>query len=169
MISLMALRRLRLDRIWWLVTPGNPLKRNSGLPDLAARMAQAAQTADHPLIAVTGIEAAYGTRYTADLVLRLRRRLPAARFVWLMGSDNLGGFHRWDRWEEIAATIPIAVINRPGHLAVAGSAVAAQALARRRLPESAAAGLADMPAPAWVFLHGPRSPLSSTHLRRTRS
>lgn len=169
MISLMALRRLRLDRVWWLVTPGNPLKENSGLPDLDRRMRQAAEIADHPLIDVTGIEARFGTRFTADLVVNLKTRLPTLRLVWLMGSDNLGSFHRWDRWRDIAASVPIAVVNRPGHLAVAGNAVAARALAARRLPEPAAPCLAETPAPAWIFLHGPRSPLSSTSLRDTKS
>ena len=115
-VSLLALRRLGLDKIWWFVTPGNPLKDVRVLPPLQQRMERAAELAAHPRIEVTGAEAIFRTRYTADLVEFLKRRAPDVRFVWVMGSDNLAQLDRWDRWRDIARAVPIAVVNRPGHL-----------------------------------------------------
>lgn len=163
--ALAALKRLRLDRVWWLVTPGNPLKRLDGLPALDARLAAAAALARHPRISVTGIEAAIGTRYTFDTLRWLRLRCPGVRFVWIMGADNLRGFHQWQRWRDIAASMPIAIVDRPQATLSAANSRAAQALARYRLDESKAGLLAGARAPAFVFLHGPRSSLSSTQLR----
>jgi nicotinate-nucleotide adenylyltransferase len=164
-VSLVALRRLRLDAVWWLVSPGNPLKDNRDLPPLDRRMAAARALARHPRIAVTGIEAALGLRYTADLVETLKRRCPGVHFVWIMGADNLAQFHRWKYWARIAAAVPIAVVDRPGAGERALRAPFAVAFAGRRLDEAGAARLALARPPAWVFLHGPRSPLSSTMLR----
>lgn len=167
-VSLLALRRLRLDRIWWLVTPGNPLKEALGLPPLPARMQAAAEVAAHPRIWVTGVEQQVGTRYTADVIRHLQRRAPSLRFVWIMGSDNLAQLHLWRRWMEIAAALPIAVVNRPGTLAAALSAPAARALSAHRIDEADAARLAIQRPPAWTFLTAPRSPASSTELRAKR-
>lgn len=165
-VSLIALRRLGLDQIWWLVTPGNPLKDVSTLPPLAERMENAARVAAHPLIVVTGAEAQLRTRYTADLVRILTKRAAGTRFVWVMGSDNLAQFHRWERWRDIAALVPIAVVNRPGRfLAAPLSAPAAQAMRDYRLLDEAALALAGCEPPAWVHLVGPRTPASSTALR----
>ncbi len=164
-VSLLALRRLSLDRIWWVVTPGNPLKDVGGLPPLEERMARAAAVARSPRIAVTGMEAAIGTRYTADLVAWLAARFPLTRFVWVMGSDNLRQLDRWERYDTIVETMPVAVVNRPGTLTAALSARAAQKYARARIPEAASHVLADLVPPAWVFLNGPRTPVSSTALR----
>jgi nicotinate-nucleotide adenylyltransferase len=164
-VSLFALKRLALDQIWWLVTPGNPLKDVAELPPLQKRMQRAAEVAASPRILVTGVEAALRTRYTADLIEALERRAASARFVWIMGSDNLNQFHRWEKWREIAAAVPIAVVNRPGSLAAALSARAAQALARRRIDEADAPLLAYQTPPAWVFLTGPRNAASSSALR----
>jgi nicotinate-nucleotide adenylyltransferase len=163
--SLVALRRLGLDAVWWIVTPGNPLKDNRALPPMEARIAEARRIADHPRIHVTGLEAWAGGRYTVDLLRNLVRLAPEARLVWIMGSDNLLQFHRWRGWRRIAATLPIAVIDRPGSTHRAVRAPAAAALGRWRLDESDARLLPTQPAPAWVFLHGPRSHLSSTALR----
>ena len=163
--SLLALKRLRLDRVWWLVTPGNPLKDNRALPPLDARLAQARAVADHPALVPTGLEAGLGTRFSYDTVAALVRRFPGVRFVWLMGADNLAAFHRWQHWREIAALVPIAIIDRPGCTFPAMASPAAQALARWRVPESEAAALPLLRPPAWVFLHGLKSPLSSTQLR----
>ena len=163
--SLLALKKLGLDRVWWLVTPGNPLKDNNGLPSLAERLALARQVAEHPALVPTGLEAGLGTRYSHDTVAELVRRRPGVRFVWLMGADNLASFHRWQRWRDIAALVPIAVIDRAGLSLNATAAPAARALERWRLDERLASRLADAPAPAWVFLHGLKSPLSSTALR----
>lgn len=165
-MSLLALKRLRLDRVWWLVTPGNPLKDNHGLPPLARRLAQARALADHPALVPTGLEAGLGTRFTYDTVATLVRRYPQVRFVWLMGADNLASFHRWQRWQDLAALLPIAVIDRAGCSLKATASPAAGALGRFRIDEAAAATLADRRAPAWVFLHGLKSPLSSTALRQ---
>src|SRR5947209_6249731 len=125
--------------------------------------------ADHPRIKVTDLEAALGTRYSYDTVKALTWRRPAVRFVWIMGADNLAIFHRWRNWRGIARLVPIAVVDRFGTNLAVGAATAAQAMARSRLPEAAAMRLASHPAPAWVFLHGLKPPLSSTALRDPRS
>lgn len=165
--SLTALRRLQLDRVWWLVTPGNPLKDNHALPPLAQRIATARALADHGRIHVTGIEARLRTRYTADTLRALKRRCPGVRFVWIMGSDNLASFHRWNEWRAIARMMPIAVVDRPGSTHRSVASPAANWLARWRLPENQSAALAVHGPPAWIFLHGRRSELSSTSLRGT--
>ena len=164
-ISEIALNRLGLDALWWIVTPGNPLKDVAALPPLAERMRRAAALAAHPQIAICGAEERLGTRFTADLVRILKARSPTVRFAWIMGSDNLAQFHRWEDWRDIAATIPIAVVGRPGFLASALNARAAQALAAQRVDEADARRLADCVPSAWVVLGGPRSGLSSTAIR----
>lgn len=163
--SLLALKRLRLDRVWWLVTPGNPLKDNQALPPLGRRLAQARAVANHPALLPTGLEAGLGTRFSHDTVAALVRRFPQVHFVWLMGADNLASFQRWQRWKELAALLPIAVIDRPGCTFPAMAGPAAGALARWRRPESEAGALATTRPPAWVFLHGLKSPVSSTRIR----
>jgi nicotinate-nucleotide adenylyltransferase len=163
--SLLALRRLRLDRIWWLVSPGNPLKDARELAPLALRLAAARRRACHPRIEVTAIEAALGTAYTFATVSYLKARCPGVRFVWLMGADNLPGFHRWKRWRDIADLVPICAIDRPGSTLRAPLSRAGRVLAAHQLDESQASRLATARPPAFVFLHGPRSPQSSTALR----
>jgi len=167
-VGLLALKRLRLDRIWWLVTPGNPLKELGGLPPLAERMAAAQALARHPRLAVTGFEAEIGARYTLDSLEYLAGHAPGVRFVWIMGADNLAQFDRWRGWRRIAQLMPFAVIDRPGWTLRAAQSRAALALARFRIDETDAPVLADRAPPAWVFLHGPRSALSSTVLRQQR-
>ncbi|MDB5577930.1 MAG: nicotinic acid mononucleotide adenylyltransferase [Bradyrhizobium sp.] len=164
-ISLFAIKRLKLDRVWWLVTPGNPLKENGALNDLDARAEAARKMADDPRIDISCLESVIGTRYTVDTVSYLRRRASGLRFVWIMGADNLAQFHRWQNWRRIASEMPIAVIDRPPQSFRALAAPAAQALARYRLPENQAVRLADQRAPAWVFLTGMKLNLSSTGLR----
>jgi nicotinate-nucleotide adenylyltransferase len=164
-ISLFAIKRLRLDRVWWLLTPGNPLKNHDRLHALAERAEAARQMAGDPRIDISCLEAVIGTRYTVDTVTHLRRRVSGVHFVWIMGADNLAQFHRWKDWRRIASDVPIAVIDRPPQSFRALAAPAAQALARYRLPENQAARLADLQAPAWVFLTGMKSNLSSTGLR----
>lgn len=166
LVSRIALTRLKLDRVWWIVTPGNPLKENAGLPPLAQRMAAARKLADHPRIDITGFEAEIGTRYTYDTIAYLTRRCQGVDFVWMMGADNLAQFHRWQRWRDIAALTPVAVIDRPGSTLKAAHSRAGQYLSRYRLREGDGARLAGAPTPAFLFLHGPRSGLSSTALRR---
>jgi nicotinate-nucleotide adenylyltransferase len=164
-ISKFALARLQLERVWWLVTPGNPLKENGALHALGERMQAARDVADDPRIEVSCLESVIRTRYTIDTINTLRRRFSGLRFVWIMGADNLAQFHRWQDWRRIAAQVPIAVIDRPPQSFRALASPAAQALARYRLPENAAATLADRQAPAWVFLTGLKLNLSSTGLR----
>ncbi|MEL6297974.1 MAG: nicotinate-nucleotide adenylyltransferase [Pseudomonadota bacterium] len=166
MISQTALRRLQLDRVWWIVTPGNPLKSHDGLAELNERVA-ACKTlaAADKRIEITSFETALGSPYTAATIAFLKRRAPATRFVWLMGADNLAQFHHWQHWRDIADTVPIAVIDRPGtHLrSLAGPA--AHALRSAFVPEWRAAALAHQSPPAWTFVTGPLSSLSSTELR----
>jgi nicotinate-nucleotide adenylyltransferase len=164
-ISLFAIKRLKLDRVWWLVTPGNPLKDQGDLHDLGQRAEAARKMANDPRIDVTCLESVIGTRYTVDTITYLRRRAAGLRFVWIMGADNLAQFHRWQSWRRIASQVPIAVIDRPPQSFRALAAPAAQALARYRLPENRAGRLADHRAPAWVFLTGMKLALSSTGLR----
>jgi nicotinate-nucleotide adenylyltransferase len=164
-ISRFAIKRLNLDRVWWLVTPGNPLKDAGALGDLEARADAARKIADDPRIDVSCLESVIGTRYTVDTIIYLRRRCADLRLVWIMGADNLAQFHRWKNWRRIASELPIAVIDRPPQSFRALATPAAQALARYRIRESGAARLADRHAPAWVFLTGMKSSLSSTGLR----
>jgi nicotinate-nucleotide adenylyltransferase len=166
--SLIALCRLGLDRVWWLVTPGNPLKDTRGLAPLEMRIAAARSLARHPRIDVSGIEAAIRARYTYQTLRYLLARCPGVRFVWIMGADNLRSFHRWQNWRRIAALLPIAVVDRLGPSLYATAGTAGLALAGARLPESAARVLARRKPPAWVYLHGLKSPLSSTALRAAR-
>ena len=164
-ISLFAIKRLKLDRVWWLVTPGNPLKEGGGLRDLEQRAEAARRIARDPRIDVSCLESVIGTPYTADTISYLRRRCCGLRFVWIMGADNLAQFHRWQNWRRIASEVPIAVIDRPPQSFRALAAPAAQAMARYRLPENQADQIADRRAPAWVFLTGMKLNLSSTGLR----
>ena len=167
--SLLAMKRLKLDRVWWLVTPGNPLKDTRGLQPLEKRIAAARSLTGHPRIDVTGLESVIHTRYTYDTLEFLVRRCPGVRFVWVMGGDNLRSFYRWQNWRGIADLMPMAVVDRMGSSLYAASGRAAQALARYRIPEAKAGSLADREPPAWAYLHGLKSPLSSTALRALRT
>lgn len=164
-VALLAMRRLRLDRIWWIVTPGNPLKDRSHLAGRAERLAATRRLAGHPRMDVTDIEGAIGATFTVETVRYLGARCPSARFCWIMGADSLAGFHRWRNWREIARAVPMAVVDRPGWTFRATASRAAARLRRARVPESAAPRLAGLRPPAWCLLHGPRSHLSSTALR----
>ncbi|MHB2267777.1 nicotinate-nucleotide adenylyltransferase [Aliihoeflea sp. PC F10.4] len=163
-----ALRRLRLDALWWIVTPGNPLKAGRDQPSLADRIASSQRLATDPRIKVTAFEAGAAVRYTADTIAFVRARNPGVDFVWIMGADNLRQFHLWQRWRDIARTVPIAVIDRPGSTLSFLSARMAQTFSRHRIDETDAGLLARMRPPAWTFIHGPRSPLSSTAIRSGR-
>jgi nicotinate-nucleotide adenylyltransferase len=165
LISELALRRLGLDRVWWLASPGNPLKSHAELAALRSRLEAAKALSHNPRISVSGLEAEIGSRFTCDTLRWLKRRAPGARFVWIMGADNLIQFHRWRNWREIADLVPILVVDRPGSTLRAMSSRAAQALARWRRAERDGCLLAYLPPPALMFLHGPRSDLSSTSLR----
>jgi len=164
-ISLFAIKRLQLDRVWWLVSPGNPLKQHGGLRSLEQRAVAARRMAHDSRIDVSCLESVIGTQYTADTMSFLRRRLSGLRLVWIMGADNLAQFQLWQNWRRIASEVPIAVVDRPARSFRALAAPAAQALARYRIPESQASTLADLRPPAWVFLSGLKLDLSSTGLR----
>ena len=162
-VSEVALKRLGLDYVWWLVSPQNPLKPVSGMAPLAKRLASARAIAGHPRIVVTDIEGLLRTRYTIDTVKLLKRRFPQVHFVWLMGSDNLESFHRWRNWQAIAAELPIAVVIRPG----TALAPLRSKAARRFQPNLVAspAGFARVRPPALIVLDGPRNDASATRIR----
>jgi nicotinate-nucleotide adenylyltransferase len=168
LVAQTAMRRLKLDRIWWMVTPGNPLKPLHGLPPLAVRMAAARRLARDPRIIITGFEADIGARYTYQTLKYLKSRLPHVHFVWLMGADNLRQFDRWQNWQNIAHMMPVAVIDRPGSTLRCMSSKAAHRLKLCRYAESDAGILPTAKAPALVFIHDRRSELSSTALRQYR-
>ncbi len=161
-----ALRSLGLDQIWWMVTPGNPLKSHQGLAPLADRIAASEAMADDPRIRVTAFERAFGDNHTAHILHRLKALKPGVRFIWIMGADNLKNFHHWQNWQQIARTFPIAVIDRPGSTLSYLSSKMAQRFLKERIDESDAGRLGLMQPPAWTFLHGPRSSLSSTAIRQ---
>ena len=164
-VAATALRRLGLDRVWWLVTPRNPLKTRGDIGPRAARLAAARRVARHPRMEALDIESAIGARFTVETVRFLQRRCPGVRFVWIMGADSLADFQRWRSWREIAARLPIAVVDRPRHGLRSTRGRAAVVLASSRHREGAAIRLAAAPPPAWALLHGPLSELSSTVLR----
>ena len=161
-----ALRRLRLDQVWLLVSPGNPLKPVDGMAELRVRLASARRIADGRRIIATEIERRLHTRFTADTLRVLRQRFPRVKFVWLMGADNLVQLPRWQRWWRIAHTMPIAVHPRPGYNFMALAGLAARRLGSARRPTEQASVLATARTPAWTFLAEQQNPLSATQLRR---
>jgi nicotinate-nucleotide adenylyltransferase len=167
-ISLMALKRLGLDEIWWLVSPQNPLKPVAGMAPFAERLAGARAAARHPRIRATGIEARLGSSYTAETLARLARRLPGLKFVWLMGADNLRQIDQWKDWPEIFRRVLVAVFARPTYSLRALAGKAAHRFQRFRIAETAAHKLVRAEPPHWVFLTGPQSPLSATAIRAAR-
>ena len=166
MVAATAVKRLGLDQLWWVVTPGNPLKPQAGLAPLSSRLAACRALAHGPRMRVTAFEVELRTPYTAATLAFLARRYPAVSFVWVMGADNLASFHRWQQWRDIAKTMPIAVIDRPGWRFKALASPAALTMVRARRPDQAAAALAVQPAPCWTFLPTRLSAASSTDIRR---
>jgi nicotinate-nucleotide adenylyltransferase len=165
LVAEIALRRLRLDQLWWIVTPGNPLKSRRELLPLAERLRLSEAMAGDPRVKVTAFEASLPSRFTADTLLWVKKRNRNVRFVWIMGADNLADFHRWQRWQRIAQTFPIAVVDRPGSTLAFLSSVMAKTFDFARVDEADAPALAARRPPAWTFIHGPRSSLSSTAIR----
>ncbi|SMX31541.1 nicotinate-nucleotide adenylyltransferase [Actibacterium lipolyticum] len=159
-----ALKRFGLDQVWWLVSPGNPLKAEGPAP-MAQRLDAARRVIAHPRVKVTDIEATIGTRYTAATLSELKRLYPSTRFVWLMGADNLATFHKWDRWEWIMENVPIGVIARPGLRLSARVSKAAERYARYRIPARASFTLGRCDPPAWCFVNIPMVNISSTEIR----
>ncbi len=165
-IAKAALTRLRLHQVWLLVSPGNPLKRGSDMMPEAARLASARRIADGRRIVATDIERHLHTRYTVDTLAALRRRFPRARFVWLMGADNLVQFPQWRGWRAIARNTRFAVMPRPSYNHAALAEQAARRLRASRIPARQAPALANFAAPVWVFLEIRQNKLSATELRR---
>ncbi|MEM9755373.1 MAG: nicotinate-nucleotide adenylyltransferase [Pseudomonadota bacterium] len=163
-VSREALKRFALDRLWWLVSPGNPLKAH-GPAGLHRRLAAARTLVRHPRIDITDFEARIGTRYTGQTLEALAAHYPGVRFVWLMGADNLARFHRWQRWEWILRSVPIGVLARPGQRISARTSKAAQVYGWARRPASEAPLLAQMPPPAWCFVNVPMMAISSSDIR----
>ncbi len=165
-ITRQALRRFGLDRVWWLVSPGNPLKAEGPAP-IAKRMAACREIMQHPKVEVTDIEVQLETRFTADTIEALLGVYPNVNFVWLMGADNLASVHKWERWEWIFENVPIGVTSRPEeHLKAAGSKAAVKYRAAR-LPASNAKRLPFQKPPAWCLLDGPVVDISSTEIRES--
>jgi len=161
-----AIKRLGLDQVWWLVSPQNPLKPQSG--SFEGRRSAVAHIAPGPRHRVSHVERQLGIQYTAQMVNMLTRRYRGVTFVWLMGADNLAGFHRWQNWKSILRQMRVAVIARPGSGLKALNGPAAQAFGFAQIPESAARTLVTRDPPAWVFLNARLNPLSSTALRARR-
>jgi nicotinate-nucleotide adenylyltransferase len=164
-LSLEALRRLELDRVWWLVSPQNPLKPAAGMAPFAQRLAAARTLARHPRLVVSDIEARLGTRRTADTLAALTRRFAGNRFVWLMGADNLVQVPQWARWREIFETVPVAVFARPSYSLPALAGAAARRYRRNRVPQASARALATLAPPAWVFCRMRLDPTSASTIR----
>lgn len=168
LVAATVLKRLGLDQVWWLVTPGNPLKSHADLAPLEMRLHMAGAMANHPRMKVTAYETVLGTPYTARTVMALWAMRPAVRFVWVMGADNLAGFHRWQDWRAIVGSVPIAIVDRPGASLSVLSSPMAKVFENYRLPEEDAPLLPDMEPPVWTFLHTPLDQTSSTDLRNGR-
>jgi len=163
-ITKAALKRFGIDRVWWLVSPANPLKTRGPAP-LDDRLVAARAVMQHPKVEVTDIETRLGTRYTAETIAALQHVYPAVRFVWLMGADNLAQFHRWQDWHEIMARVPVGVLARPGDRISARMSKAARMYREDRLIGQAAQLLGQATAPAWAFTNLPMSQMSSTAIR----
>ncbi len=163
-VSREALKRFGLDRVWWLVSPGNPLKARPPAP-MGERLARARAVMQHPRILVTDIEARLGTRYTARTIARLQALYPGVRFVWLMGADNLVQFHRWEDWRGIMARVPVGVLARPGARGAARDSKAARVMRRARLRGREAQLLARADPPAWCLVNLPMRAHSSSAIR----
>ncbi len=168
LVSRQALKRLDLDAVWWLVSPGNPLKDHSELAPLEKRVEAARQLVDHPRVKITGFEASRGFRFTYDTLKFLRQSLPERKFVWIMGADSFVSFHLWEHWRWITRLMPLAIYARPGSSRLAPFSKAAITLERYRVDEKDATILPDMPAPAWIYLNGMMSSLSSKDIRKSQ-
>ena len=159
-----ALKRFGLDEVWWLVTPGNPLKQRQPAP-LLRRLENARELMSHPKVRVTDLEARLGTRFTAETIAALQAHYPGVRFVWLMGADNLAQFHRWERWQWIAENVALGILARPGQRISARLSIAAARYERSRIRGRASRQLSGAKAPAWCFVNLPMMDISSTAIR----
>lgn len=161
-----ALKRFGLDSVWWLVSPGNPLKSHGPAP-LERRMQAAHAIMQHPRVYISDVEAQIGARYTAHTLAVLRAELPDVHFVWLMGADNMVQFHLWQDWRQIMETVPLGILARPGARLAARASVAARIYENARVPQDQARILGRLQAPAWCFANVPMIAMSSTRLRES--
>ena len=168
-ISLLALKHLQLDEVWWMVSPQNPLKSRDGMAPFEERLAGAREKARHPDIRVTDIEQHLNTRYTHDTLKALNTCFPRVQFVWIMGADNLAQISHWQRWTKIFNLVPIAVFDRAPYSFDALAGKAAQAFARFKRRRRDAHKLAEMKPPAWIFFHTRLHPGSATMIRSRRA
>jgi nicotinate-nucleotide adenylyltransferase len=166
-VAELALTRLGLDQVWLMVSPGNPLKPVAGMAPFSERLRSAAKIADGRRVIATGIEAALGTRYTADTLTLLRQKFPRVHFVWIMGADILTQFPRWRRWREIARDMPFAVLPRPGYTLTALAGQASRCLRHGRRPAHEASVLSRSRS-GWVFLPAPQNTTSATAIREAK-
>jgi nicotinate-nucleotide adenylyltransferase len=165
-ISYLALRRLKLHEVWWLVSPQNPLKSSADMAAMHARIDRARQVARHPRVRVLALEGRMGTRYTADTLTKMKYLLHDSKFIWLMGADAFLDLPRWEHWQRIFHTAPVAVFGRPSYSLRVTAAKAALRFAGRRVQEADAGGLLERKLPAWVFFRSIRHPASSTLIRQ---
>jgi nicotinate-nucleotide adenylyltransferase len=167
-VSLIALKTLNLDELWWLVSPQNPLKPRVGMAPFEDRVAGARRLAQDRRIKVSTLEADLGLHFTADTVRALKRRHPRIRFVWLMGADNLPGFTHWRRWAEIYRAVPVAIFDRRPYAPQVHSTVPSIRFARHHLPERLSRRLAELTPPVWTFLHSRLHAASASAIRAAR-
>lgn len=167
-VALFAMKRLKLDWVWWLVTPQNPLKGTSETQAYAKRLAQTRAMARHPRFIVTDIEQQMRARYTAETIAVLKSRCRDARFIWIMGADSLASLNRWHHWLDIVDAVPFAVLARPGYSIRALNGVAATRLSDRQVPAEAASAAVDQTPPSWTFVTMPLRKESSTAIRNAR-
>ena len=167
-ISLLALKYLQLDELWWMVSPQNPLKSKADMAPFGERLASARAMARHPRILATDLETRLNTRYTADTLHALKRRYPRTHFVWIMGADNLAQIPKWERWNEIFASVPVAIFDRGTYVFPALAGKAARRYGAKRVGVENAARLAKATPPAWAYFHIRRHPASATSIRAGR-
>ncbi len=164
-ITRQAIRAFNLSRIWWLVSPSNPLKSRKP-EDIGRRFEASKKIMQHPAVTITSLEINLGSRFTAETIYKLQRIYPGVKFVWLMGADNLVNFHRWDEWNWIVQNVPIGVLARPEEQIKAGLSTTAIRYQRFRIPPEKASCLSKLTPPAWTLLIGTMRNVSSTELRR---
>jgi nicotinate-nucleotide adenylyltransferase len=166
MVALYALKHLKLDWVWWLVSPQNPLKDPSITDEYEKRLAYTKRIAKHPRFIVTDVEQQINTRYTAETLAYLKAKANTAKFVWIMGADSLASLHHWHHWLDITDMMPLAVLARPGYSIKALRSVAATRLAGQRVLQPA--NLLTTQTPAWTFVTMPLRKESSTAIRKRR-
>jgi nicotinate-nucleotide adenylyltransferase len=168
MVARFALKHLQLDWVWWLVSPQNPLKDKSETGEYGQRLAYTRRIARHPRFIVTDLEHQITSKNTAQTLAALGNTFKQAKFVWIMGADSFANLHHWHHWQDIAQTLPLAVLARPGYSIRALRGTAALRHASNRVSAENARSLVKRRPPAWVFLAMPLRKESSTAIRKRR-